>query len=144
LCHMAMLDWRRLLSWIWPIPLEEVQGRHGPLSVRWEYGSKVLNTVDSNQSFGSLHRVWRIIFREMDLGVETPANVLLLGLGGGSVVRILRKELGIGAPITAVELDPVMVDLAQRHFSLDEHSGVNVVQGDATIQVHALAERYAL
>jgi SAM-dependent methyltransferase len=56
-------------------------------------------------------------------------RVLLLGLGGGSVARIVR-ELAPRARITGVEIDPAVVTLARRHLGLDALD-VDVVVSDA-------------
>lgn len=120
------------------------EGRSGPLTVRWENGRKVLNTAHANQSFGALHRVWQQTLDHVLLPEAPPSNVLLLGLGGGSVPAILRRELQIDAPLTAIELDPKMVELARAHFDLDAVRALEVIIGDATIQVHALRSRFDL
>jgi spermidine synthase len=135
---------RRIISWIWPISETTIPGKFGDLEVRWEDGRKVLNSAHGNQSFGSLHRVWQRTLSHLDTPGSPPASVLLLGLGGGSVPRILREELGVKAPITAVEIDPAMVALARTHFGLDRCTDLNVIIGDATIQVHAITARYDL
>ena len=134
----------RFLSWLWPRSLTRVHGHFGPLEVRWENGRKVLNSERGNQSFGSLHRVWQSTLAQLDLGQRPPRSVLLLGLGGGSAIEILRDELGIQCPITAVELDPAMLLLAQEHFALGRHTDLDVLIGDAMIQVHALNARFDL
>jgi len=136
--------WRRLLSYLWPTIQLREPSLHGVLTVRWEAGAKVLNSANGNQSFGALHRVWQLIFDELDLRRDPPRDVLLLGLGGGSVPTILREELGIAARITAIELDPAMVRIAQAHFGLERHADLKVIIGDATIQVHALRQRFDL
>lgn len=135
---------RRALSWLWPMTEATAKGRSGPLTVRWENGRKVLNTAHGNQSFGALHRVWQQTMDHVLLPEAPPLNVLLLGLGGGSVPAILRGERGIRAPITAIELDPAMVQLARDHFGLDKVAALEVIIGDATIQVHALRDRFDL
>jgi len=135
---------RRLFSYLWPIAETRAEGHHGELTVRWEAGTKVLNSLQGNQSFGALHRVWQAVFAHLDLQQKPPSEVLLLGLGGGSVPAILREELHINAPITAIELDAKMVELARTHFGLARHRAMKVILGDATIQVHALRERYPL
>lgn len=135
---------KRIFSWLWPIRETTTTGLFGQLEVRWENGQKVLNSAQGNQSFGALHRVWQRTFSHLDLQDKPPGSVLLLGLGGGSVPRILRDELGLTMPITAVELDPKMVDLARSHFGLDRYPGLEVITGDATIQVHALKDRFDL
>lgn len=56
-------------------------------------------------------------------------SVLILGLGGGSVARIVRA-LAPKAEIVGVELDPTVVSAAREHFDLDE-IGVRIVEGDA-------------
>ncbi len=136
------LSWKKLLSHLWPVPVESVQGTMGELEVRWENGRKVLNSHGANQSFGSLHQVWRLTFEAIHLANDPPGNVLMLGLGGGSIPRILRDELGLCPAIVAIEQDPVMIDLARRHFDLPPD--ITVLEGDALIQIHALKERFAL
>lgn len=144
LCAMPPISFRQVLSYLWPHVAHRTEGRHGPLSVAWEAGTKVLNSANGNQSFGALHRVWQAVFHHLALETQPPRSVLLLGLGGGSVPAILRDELDIPAPITAVELDPAMIELARTHFSLDRHAQLEVIAGDAVVHVHALRRRFDL
>ena len=139
-----MSTYFQLLSWLWPQRLASVEGRSGDLELRWENGRLVVNSAQGNQSFGSLHRVWQRVLERVLVPGQPPANVLLLGLGGGSAPTILRKERGLRMPITAVEWDPAMVALARQHFGLDALGDITVVEGDATIQVHALTGRFDL
>lgn len=132
------------MSWVWPMRAERLAGRSGELELRYESGRLVLNTAHANQSFGSLHRVWQQVFRLLALRDSPPEQVLLLGLGGGSVPSILRQELRIASPLTAVEIDPVMVRLARTHFGLDRLEAIDVIEGDALVQVQALRDRYDL
>jgi spermidine synthase len=141
---MATRLLRRWMSWLWPVRVERVDGLFGPLEVRWESGRLVVNSAYGNQSFGSLHRVWQQVFEDLDLRNHRPHSVLMLGFGAGSAAHILRNELGIQAPITAVELDPAMIAIANRHFGYDRLPGITLLQGDATILVHGLRERFDL
>lgn len=135
---------RRALSWLWPVTETRVEGLFGPIEVRWEMGRLVANSAHGNQSFGSLHRVWQRTFEHVDLRSDPPANVLLLGLGAGSVPHILHHEWGLKPRIVAVELDPAMEDLARKYFGLEGIPGLEVIIGDATVQIHAIAERFDL
>ncbi|HQV75372.1 MAG TPA: fused MFS/spermidine synthase [Flavobacteriales bacterium] len=135
---------QRIFSWLWPMVETHANGKFGRLEVRWENGRKVLNSTHGNQSFGALHRVWQQTFVHLGLKDGPPGSVLLLGLGGGSVPYILREELGLTMPITAIELDPVMLALAREHFDLGRHTELEVITGDATIQLHALKARFDL
>ena len=121
-----------------------VQGAFGPIEARWEQGRLVTNTANGNQSFGSLHRVWQRTFQNLDLAKHPPERVLLLGLGTGSVPHILRNELGLACHISAVELDPAMIQLGKDFFGLEGMPGLEVIQGDATVRLHAMKDRYDL
>jgi spermidine synthase len=121
----------RLLSWFWPVRSALYSGLNGNLDVCYQYGRKVLNTANANQSFGSLHTVWQRCFSAVGLKKRQPGSVLLLGLGAGSVVQILRKELRCIAPITAVEADPMMERIAREHFRLNHAQDVTVIIADA-------------
>jgi len=58
-----------------------------------------------------------------------PQSLLMLGLAGGTALRILRHLLPDCA-FTAVEIDPEIIDLARDHMRLDD-IGVQVVVADA-------------
>ena len=60
---------------------------------------------------------------------ERRRSALILGLGGGSVARVLRA-LAPWVRIVGVEIDPAVVSAARAHLSLDA-AGVEVVIADA-------------
>src|SRR5690606_20074881 len=49
--------------------------------------------------------------------MNNPNNLLLLGVGGGGILSEINKQFP-ECQITAVEIDPVMIDLAQKYFPL--------------------------
>jgi spermidine synthase len=74
--------------------------------------------------------VWDMLAAAALLGKrEEPRSVLMLGLAGGTSLRILRHLLP-ACRFTAVEIDGQIVRLARRHMALDA-TGVEVVIGDA-------------
>ncbi len=72
---------------------------------------------------------WDLIAAGALLGPERPRSVLMLGLAGGTALRVLRKVLP-ECRFTAVDIDAGIVALARRHMALDR-SGAEVVIGDA-------------
>ncbi len=91
-----------------------------------------------DETFASFYRpgsattgsVWDAIAAPvLALSPGSRRRVLLLGLGGGSVARIVRA-LAPEAQIVGVELDPVVIRLAKRWFDLDELD-LELVVGDA-------------
>ncbi len=135
--HLCGVAWERLLSYFRPVRVWRGIGRWGPLEICWENGTLVLNGPRSNQSFGSLHRVWQLALHDT-LGPGRPAGpVLMLGFGAGSAAHILRHQRNVTVPITAVELDPMMVRLAHEHFDAGTLTDLTIVQGDALSYVQA-------
>jgi spermidine synthase len=73
---------------------------------------------------------------------ERRRSALLLGLGGGSVARVLRA-LAPGIRIVGVEIDPGVVAAARSHLGLDA-VGVEVVLADAIGALRAERRRFDL
>jgi len=59
-----------------------------------------------------------------------PKNILILGMGGGTIPHLLRKEFPT-AKLVSVEIDPVIVEIARKYFDLDSIPDHQVVVGDA-------------
>ena len=74
--------------------------------------------------------VWDMLAAAALLGTrDQPRTLLMLGLAGGTTLRILRRLLP-ACRFTAVEIDGEIVRLARRHMALDA-TGVEVVIGNA-------------
>jgi spermidine synthase len=122
----------RLISYFLDLPVETAaSGTSGKLQVRYVNGRLVLDSLHANYSFGSLHKLFRKVFRMVDLGSSPPENVLLLGMGGGSVVSIIRDEFRLEIPITAVEIDPAVIRIAGEHFGSGNYGNLEIVCADA-------------
>jgi spermidine synthase len=67
------------------------------------------------------------------LALPKVERVLLLGLGGGAAVHLLRAWCP-GAHITALELNPMHIRLARRYFDI-QGADLTLVQGDARAYV---------
>lgn len=67
------------------------------------------------------------------LALPKVERVLLLGLGGGAAVHLLRQWCP-GAHITALELNPVHISLARRFFDIKGRD-LTLVHGDARAYV---------
>lgn len=61
---------------------------------------------------------------------DFPQNVLLIGLGAGSLTKFLYQHYPT-ANLTIVEIDPRVVDVAREHFELPEDpTRIKIVIGD--------------
>ncbi len=107
-------------------------------------GHKVLDGALVNYSYGGLHLVFQQAFEQLKVGEREIRSVLLIGLGAGSVVHLLRRDFGVKAPITAIEIDPVMVEVAREHFGLDDWKNLEVIVADAAHWVATSTRRFDL
>ena len=63
------------------------------------------------------------------------ADVLMIGLGGGSLAKFIRKQRPQTC-ITAVEIDPRVIAAARSHFELPGNDAtLNVIEGDGALYV---------
>jgi len=72
-----------------------------------------------------------------------PRNMLIVGLGGGTIPTFLHRRLPELA-IEVVELDPVVVEVAKSHFGLREDGKLRVHVGDGRRFIEQTARRYDL
>ena len=72
-----------------------------------------------------------------------PRRVLIVGLGGGAMVRFLTHHEP-QVHIDAVEIDPAVVRLADQYFGVRSGGNVRVHTADAVTFVESIADRYDL
>lgn len=137
---------RKLLSYFIPI---NVYKRNSSLSksleVSWNNGELVLDSKNTNYSYGSLQRILRKGLKF--IGFERIRNfesVLILGVAGGSVIKTLVEEIKFKGKITGVEIDKSIIDIANLYFELDKIPNVEIVIDDAFEYVLKTKKTYDL
>ena len=68
------------------------------------------------QSGGIVTSIWKSTLKK--LRTEEIKNCLILGLGGGTVAKIIKKYWP-EAKITGVEIDPIMIELGKKYLGLE-------------------------
>ena len=79
-----------LLSFIYPITKKVESQYCGTIEITWHNGTKHLNTKNANYSYGSLQKILKFGLQKID--VSNCKNILILGLGAGSVIDTLIKD----------------------------------------------------
>ena len=70
-----------------------------------------------------------------------PQSILIIGLGGGSLPRVLTRMLP-QAKIDIVEIDPAVVNVAKRYFDFRPSANLNVIEADGRVFIkRALREQ---
>jgi spermidine synthase len=77
-----------------------------------------------------LTHIWKTGIKKLVPRHFTPRSILILGLGGGSNT-LLVSRLYPKARITAVEIDPLMVEIGQKYFGLNKVKNLHIVVADA-------------
>ena len=112
-------------------PLEKRKTAIQSLEINRRDGHLVLDAPHVNYSYGNLHRVFQYAFQEEALDVYRLKEVLILGFGAGSVAHILQNELGCKARLTGVDIDPGVIDLAEKYFNLKAFKNLDIQIADA-------------
>lgn len=137
---------KKLLSYFIPIKIHQKKSAiNKNLEVTWTNGQLVMDSKNTNYSYGSLQRILRKGLHY--IGFERIRNfksILVLGVAGGSVVKTLTDEIGFKGQITGVELDPEAIALAKQYFQIDTIPNFTIIQDDAFEFVLKTRERYDL
>lgn len=137
---------RKFFSYLIPIKIfKKKSTRSKMIEVTWANGELVLDTENTNYSYGSLQRILRYGLRNIGYDkILEMEHILLLGVAGGSVVKTLVNEIEYKEKITGVEIDPDMIEIANQYFNLNQIKQLKVVIDDAFEFVLKTKEKYDL
>lgn len=124
---------RRLLSYLTEQVLETTRSEYNDfLQVCLVAGRLQLVAEEAIYSFGDYYLNFRKLFERFDFDrLPERSEVLILGLGLGSIIDLLENRHGLAYSYVAVEIDPVIVDLAAEYALPNFTSPVEVVEADA-------------
>jgi spermidine synthase len=118
-----------LLSYTYPVTKIVASQYSGLLEITWYNGRKHLNSKNANYSYGSLQRILKFGLEKINL--SKVDSVLVLGMGGGSVIETLREDFNYVKQIDAVEIDPIIIAIAQNEFRISESEFLKIHCADA-------------
>jgi spermidine synthase len=130
---------------MYPILVDTRPGEINPcLEVRISNGQYMLDSLTVNYSYGGARKLFDSFFKKIKIKSYDFNNVLLLGMGAGSVISLLTEKYGKTCQLTAVERDTVVIDLAKKYFDLQRFNSLRVVKDDAFKFVAEEKEKYDL
>lgn len=123
----------KILSYLFPIPHKRITTQvNSQLEVTWNNGKLVLDTPNTNYSYGNLEKILKKGLQYIGFHkIKDMKSILILGLGAGSVLHTLRNEIEYQNPITSVELDPAILYTAKKYFDLGRFQNHKIIEGDA-------------
>ncbi|PRZ23475.1 spermidine synthase [Flavobacterium granuli] len=136
----------KILSYLIPINIHtEKSSLNKSIEITWTNGELVMDSENTNYSYGSLQRILRLGLKYIGFDrINSMENVLVLGVAGGSVIKTLVDEIKFGGKITGVEMEPEIIELANKYFKLDEIPQLEIIIDDAFEFVLKTKEKYNL
>jgi spermidine synthase len=136
----------KFLSYFFPINVVKKNSSISKtLEVTWNNGELVLDSKNTNYSYGSLQRILRKGLKYIGFErIKKFNSVLILGVAGGSVIKTLVDEIKFKGKITGVEIDPEVISIANRYFKLNEIKNLELIVDDAFEYVLKTKMKYDL
>lgn len=124
---------QKIISYLYPINLYKTSSTISKsLEITLVNGQVVLDSLNTNYSYGSLQRVLRKGLLSIGFeNIKPLKHILVLGVAGGSVIKTLVDEIGFTGKITGIELDEKVIDLANKYFELDLIKNLNIIHHEA-------------
>ena len=137
---------RKLLSYIIPIKIFKVNSALSKtIEVTWTNGELVIDSENTNYSYGSLQRILRKgLFHIGFEKISKMNSILVLGVAGGSVIKTLVDEIHFKGKITGVDIDSDIIKIANDYFHLNEIQNLEIIIDDAFEFVLKTKDRYDL
>lgn len=137
---------KKYLSYFLPVNIHKKTSQISKnLEVTWNNGQLVLDSENTNYSYGSLQRILRKGLKYIGYTrIQNFNSVLVLGVAGGSVIKTLVDEVKFTGKITGVEIDKDVVEIANNFFQLNKIEHLNIVVDDAFEFVLKTKEKYDL
>lgn len=137
---------KKWLSYLFPVKIfKQNSTLSKSIEVTWNNGEMVLDSENTNYSYGSLQRILRKGLKHIGFNrVKSMNHILVLGVAGGSVIKTLTDEMGFKGKITGVEVDASIIKVANKYFGLDKIQNLEIVIDDAFEFVLKTKEKYDL
>ena len=124
---------KKIFSYLIPITIFKQKSTiSSTIEVTWVNGELVLDSNNTNYSYGSLQRILKKGLQKIGFEkIKSMNHILVLGVAGGSVVKTLLNDVNYKGKITGVEIDPGIISIANTYFQLHEIPNLTIIIDDA-------------
>jgi spermidine synthase len=122
---------RTLHSYIKPLTIDSTHSKfNGDIEVVEYFGKREIVVAGLQQSGWLVRKIWdKALYKVMSYELKVT-SVLILGLGGGSVVPVINRHYP-KAKIVGIEIDPVMVEVGSKFLGFRKSKNLEVIVDDA-------------
>ena len=137
--------WKKWLSYLFEFHIESAPSQYNPhLYVSLKNGRYQLCTAHAVYSFEDLYTNFFQTFKHLDLNKREIKNVLVLGLGLGSIPHMLENNFQQNYHYTLVEIDENIIALAEKYCLSRLSSPTMTIQADAYAFIMQNHDQYDL
>ncbi len=137
--------WKNYLSYLFEWHIESRSSEYNPhLYVSLKKGRYQLSTAHAVYSFSDLYSNFGDTFKLLDWEAQKIQNVLVLGLGLGSVPLLLEKQIGSDFQCTAIEIDEAVIGLASKYGLPSISAPIEVICTDAKVYLAQATQKFDL
>jgi spermidine synthase len=124
---------QKIFSYLIPIKIFKKKSKLSKMiEVTWANGQLVLDSENTNYSYGSLQRILRYGLKNIGFKtIQKMNHILVLGVAGGSVIKTLVDEIKYKGKITGVEIDSDIIQIANEYFNLSQIKQLEIIIDDA-------------
>jgi len=102
----------------------------GEIVIKEQLSKYTLHVGGLIQSGGIIRGIWKKALDRFKIYDLRFKNVLILGLGGGTVVQLIEACYP-KAKITGVEIDPEIIKIGKKYFRLGEIENLEIINANA-------------
>jgi len=140
---MKQSFWNKALSYVKDVHIESASSLYNDeLDVLLVKGEYQLVTPEAIYSYGNRYDNFFEAFKRINIKEHQIDNVLLLGLGLGSIPYMLERFYKMDCTYTAVEIDDAIIYLASKYVLNDLTSDITTVCTDAIHFVNVDQNKY--
>ena len=140
-----MLPIKKFFSYLSDILLEKKSTPYNPvLKLYLSKGQLKLITKGAVYSYGNLYYNFRDSFQKLDITNRKIQDVLILGLGTGSIIQILEQKFRRNLNYDVVEIDPVVATLFEKYKNGYINTTCNIYIADAFQYLKSNHKKYDL
>ncbi len=120
---------KKIFSYLIPITIFKQKSTiSSTIEVTWVNGELVLDSNNTNYSYGSLQRILKKGLQKIGFEkIKSMNHILVLGVAGGSVIKTLLNDVKYNGKITGVEIDPEIISIANTYFQLHETPNLTII-----------------
>lgn len=136
----------KIISFFWPIIMDKFKSDfNSEIFVKEFFGRKYIEVGGLMQTGKVPEKLFRSGFTKLlqNKDHKVIKKILILGVGGGTLIKILKERFP-ESYLVAVDIDPVMIQLAKKHFDLDSYSNTKIIIGDVFSSKTKMGNKYDL